>query len=316
MTSPTRIPAPAAGERGSTPETSSPVCTGDDVDPDARELLRRGVVEGVERLRRLVLRVGVAQARDRAGDRAVDQRAAAGRAVPVVLDVAQRLLDDRVMGVGDERVAQERRQLRWGALPTRCPGTARRATPSPISVLLRAPARMLAVSIYRSRPPARPGRAGRDRAGRIGRVFAMPAIISTTAPNGLPVHRISVPGTRAMTALVAFDAGRALRASAGERRRPLPRAPRLQGRRALRPLPRGQRDRRADGRDDQRLHEPRDRRLPRHLPRRGGAGGDRPADRHRGATADRPRRARPRARRGDPGDRARQRPARGRRRRC
>jgi len=35
----------------------------------------------------------------------------------------------------------------------------------------------------------------------------MPAILSTTAPNGLPVHRISVPGTRAMTALVAFDAG-------------------------------------------------------------------------------------------------------------
>ncbi len=29
----------------------------------------------------------------------------------------------------------------------------------------------------------------------------------TTAPNGLPIHRIAVPGTRTLTALVAFDAG-------------------------------------------------------------------------------------------------------------
>ena len=35
----------------------------------------------------------------------------------------------------------------------------------------------------------------------------MPQITSTIAPNGLPVHRVSVPGTRALTALVAFDAG-------------------------------------------------------------------------------------------------------------
>jgi len=35
----------------------------------------------------------------------------------------------------------------------------------------------------------------------------MPEITTTTAPNGLPVHRIRVPGTRALTALVAFDAG-------------------------------------------------------------------------------------------------------------
>jgi predicted Zn-dependent peptidase len=35
----------------------------------------------------------------------------------------------------------------------------------------------------------------------------MPEITSTTAPNGLPIHRVSIPGTRALTALVAFDAG-------------------------------------------------------------------------------------------------------------
>jgi predicted Zn-dependent peptidase len=35
----------------------------------------------------------------------------------------------------------------------------------------------------------------------------MPSISTTTAPNGLPIHRISIPGTRALTALVAFDAG-------------------------------------------------------------------------------------------------------------
>src|SRR5487761_2373623 len=32
-------------------------------------------------------------------------------------------------------------------------------------------------------------------------------ITITTAPNGLPIHRVAVPGTRALTALVAFDAG-------------------------------------------------------------------------------------------------------------
>jgi predicted Zn-dependent peptidase len=35
----------------------------------------------------------------------------------------------------------------------------------------------------------------------------MPQITATTAPNGLPIHRISIPGTRALTTLVAFDAG-------------------------------------------------------------------------------------------------------------
>ncbi len=35
----------------------------------------------------------------------------------------------------------------------------------------------------------------------------MPHISSSTAPNGLPVHRIALPGTRATTILVAFDAG-------------------------------------------------------------------------------------------------------------
>jgi len=35
----------------------------------------------------------------------------------------------------------------------------------------------------------------------------MPEITTTVAANGLPIHRISIPGTRALTALVAFDAG-------------------------------------------------------------------------------------------------------------
>jgi predicted Zn-dependent peptidase len=35
----------------------------------------------------------------------------------------------------------------------------------------------------------------------------MPEITTTTAPSGLPIHTISIPGTRALTALVAFDAG-------------------------------------------------------------------------------------------------------------
>lgn len=35
----------------------------------------------------------------------------------------------------------------------------------------------------------------------------MAQISTSTAPNGLPVHRIAIPGTRATTILVAFDAG-------------------------------------------------------------------------------------------------------------
>ncbi|MGH2851514.1 MAG: M16 family metallopeptidase, partial [Solirubrobacteraceae bacterium] len=35
----------------------------------------------------------------------------------------------------------------------------------------------------------------------------MPEITTTVAGNGLAVHRVSIPGTRALTALVAFDAG-------------------------------------------------------------------------------------------------------------
>jgi predicted Zn-dependent peptidase len=35
----------------------------------------------------------------------------------------------------------------------------------------------------------------------------MPRISSSTAPNGLPIHRVQLDGTRAVTALVAFDAG-------------------------------------------------------------------------------------------------------------
>src|SRR4051794_27862972 len=35
----------------------------------------------------------------------------------------------------------------------------------------------------------------------------MAAISSSSLPNGLPIHRVEIPGTRALTALVAFDAG-------------------------------------------------------------------------------------------------------------
>src|SRR3954451_16224749 len=37
--------------------------------------------------------------------------------------------------------------------------------------------------------------------------LAMATIQSSTVPNGLPIHRIHVQGTRAVTVLVAFDAG-------------------------------------------------------------------------------------------------------------
>src|ERR1044072_7008172 len=39
------------------------------------------------------------------------------------------------------------------------------------------------------------------------RHLTMPQITSSTAPNGLPIHRVSLDGARATTILVAFDAG-------------------------------------------------------------------------------------------------------------
>src|SRR4051794_7905971 len=39
------------------------------------------------------------------------------------------------------------------------------------------------------------------------RLRGVPTITSESLPNGLPVHRLSLPGTRAVTILVAFDAG-------------------------------------------------------------------------------------------------------------
>src|SRR5215210_3166945 len=35
----------------------------------------------------------------------------------------------------------------------------------------------------------------------------MASIHSSSLPNGLPIHRVEIPGTRALTVLVAFDAG-------------------------------------------------------------------------------------------------------------
>src|ERR687896_747606 len=35
----------------------------------------------------------------------------------------------------------------------------------------------------------------------------MASIHSSSLPNGLPIHRVEIPGTRALTILVAFDAG-------------------------------------------------------------------------------------------------------------
>src|SRR5918996_4073060 len=37
--------------------------------------------------------------------------------------------------------------------------------------------------------------------------WSMTAISTSVAPNGLPIHRLQLDGTRAVTALVAFDAG-------------------------------------------------------------------------------------------------------------
>ena len=67
-------------------------------------------------------------------------------------------------------------------------------------------------------------------------------------PNGLPIHRVDLPGTRAVTVARRLRRRRAHGAPGGERDGALPRAPRLQGRREVRRLQQGQRDGRADGR--------------------------------------------------------------------
>ena len=168
-------------------------------------------------------------------------------------------------------------------------------------------AKLLHASGFAVRRPCQAGEPC-SRADIVG--GAMASIHTTTvSANELPIHRIALPGTRALTVLVAFDAGARnerpeengmahflehLVFKGGEK------YPQLQGR---------QRDRRAARRRAQRLHQPRSRRLPHHRARRERRRGDRPALGLRRAAEDRRRGARPRARRGDPGDQPRLRPA-------
>jgi predicted Zn-dependent peptidase len=46
-----------------------------------------------------------------------------------------------------------------------------------------------------------------ERIPATSNLAAMAAISSSSLPNGLPIHRVEIPGTRALTVLVAFDAG-------------------------------------------------------------------------------------------------------------
>ena len=137
----------------------------------------------------------------------------------------------------------------------------------------------------------------------------MPTITSSTAPNGLPVHRVALEGTRATTILVAFDAGA----------------------RTERPEENGMAHflehlvfKGGESYDDYRkVNETAERMggtlnaytshdlVAFHITVRAESAdaGHRPAHRLRRAPADRRRRARPRARRRDPGDPALQGPA-------
>src|SRR3954468_2422840 len=144
-------------------------------------------------------------------------------------------------------------------------------------------------------------------------VECVPNITTSTLPNGLPLHRVALPGTRATTILVAFDAGARterpeengmahflehLVFKGGELyddyRKVNETAERIGGGEGGRPEP---------------PPEPRPRRLPHHGPCRVGDGSDRPPDRLRRPAEDRRGRARPRARRRHPGDPALQGPA-------
>ena len=88
-------------------------------------------------------------------------------------------------------------------------GMARDGTVAPPSQA-RAPAcnGICSSSSSRQRAPSRAGRhapASREAAAIVSR--AWPRSSTTTGSNGLPINRIALPGTRALTVLVAFDAG-------------------------------------------------------------------------------------------------------------
>ena len=81
---------------------------------------------------------------------------------------------------------------------------------------------------------------------------------STVARNGLPIHAIEIPGTRALTVLVAFDAGARNDAEENGMAHFLEHLV-FKGGEKYPHLQRRQRDRRAPRRGAQRLHEPRPR---------------------------------------------------------
>ena len=142
----------------------------------------------------------------------------------------------------------------------------------------------------------------------------MPQISSSTAPNGLPIHRVALEGTRATTMLVAFDAG-----ARTERPEENGMAHFLEhlvfkGGEVYDDYRKVNETAERMGGVAQRLHEPRPRRLPHHGARRGGDGGASTCSR----TSSGARRSTPGARQGarrrHPGDPALQGPAGGRRR--
>ena len=107
----------------------------------------------------------------------------------------------------------------------------------------------------------------------------MASITTTTVPtNGLPVHRVEVPGTRALTALVAFDAGaRTERPEENGMAHFLEHLVFKGGEKYPTYTDVNETAERL-GRRAERVHLPRPRRLPHHRARRERAGGDRPAE--------------------------------------
>src|SRR5687767_15653651 len=120
----------------------------------------------------------------------------------------------------------------------------------------------------------------------------MPQISSSEAANGLPIHKVALPGTRALTVLVAFDAG-----ARTERPEENGMAHFLEhlvfkGGEIYDDYRKVNETAERMGRLAQRVHEPRPRRVPHHRARGGGDGADRPPHRLRRPAEDRRVRAR------------------------
>ena len=205
ITSSEARPALAAGEDAKTCMIRSPRGSGATSTPMPLKLA--GSLEAVVFRGGQVVREAVAETRHGARDRGVRELRFAQRAVVLIHHPPQRFVDDARVVIRDECAARKARQV-FGVAPQ----------PDACDQQHREHQRQdgdrgLSATCVQGPQPTGSGRTLRrrshpDPSPHCNKVVRWPASSTSTVPaNGLPVHRIAVPGTRALTVLVAFDAG-------------------------------------------------------------------------------------------------------------